>query len=59
MSEGLGLLEAIPHHVLGPAPQEGAKHQSNPHGLASSGHLCGSITEEGRSKQGHVRAQKK
>jgi hypothetical protein len=39
MPEGLGLFEAVPHHVLGLAPQEGAKHQNYPHGPASLCHL--------------------
>jgi len=47
MHEGLGWFEAIPRHVLGPAPQEGARHQNYRRGLASPGHLRRPITEEG------------
>ena len=53
------LFEAVPHHVLGPAPQEGARHQNYRHDLASPCHLRGLITKEGRNERGYIRAQNK
>ena len=59
MTRKRSLFEAVPHHVLGPAPQEGAKHQDYRHDLASPCRLRGLITKEGRNERGYIRAQNK
>src|SRR5437879_531700 len=57
--EGLGLFDAVPYHVLGPAPHEGAEHQNYRHDVASLCHLRGLMTIEERNKRGRIRAQNK